>query len=109
MSLGQFSVLVGTPKRWVQNAFQALSLPPTYTVQVARRLAFARAITEAAVAHLLSGATLLVEHGHDQGPAVQALFHQHGYHGIHGFKDLAGIDRVVGGKWATFRSGNLGT
>lgn len=61
-----------------------------------------RAITEAAVAHLLSGATLLVEHGHDQRPAVQALFHQHGYQKVRGYKDLAGIDRVVGG-------GNLGT
>ena len=48
MTLGQFSVLVGTRKRWVQNAFQALGLPPTYTVQVARRLAFARALKEAA-------------------------------------------------------------
>ena len=68
-----------------------------------------RAITESAIPHLSPGASLLLEHGHDQGAAVQALFHQHDYHGIHGFKDLAGIDRVVGGKWATFRSGNLGT
>jgi len=48
MTLGQFSLLVGAPKRWVQNAFQALGMPPTYTLQVARRLAFARALKEAA-------------------------------------------------------------
>ena len=61
-----------------------------------------RAITEAAVAHLLPGATLLLEHGHDQGAAVRALFQQNGYQEVRGFKDLAGIDRVVGG-------GSLGT
>lgn len=61
-----------------------------------------RTITGNAIPHLLPGATLLVEHGHDQGAAVQDLFHQHGYREVRGFKDLAGIDRVVGG-------GNLGT
>ena len=56
-----------------------------------------RAITGTAIAHLLPGATLLVEHGHDQGAAVEGLFHQHGYHDVRGFKDLAGNDRIVGG------------
>lgn len=47
MTLGQFSILVGAPKRWVQNAFQALGLAPVYTESTARRLAFARVLKEA--------------------------------------------------------------
>jgi hypothetical protein len=47
MTLGQFSTAVGAPKRWVQNAFQALGLPAAYTEPLARRLAFAKAVKEA--------------------------------------------------------------
>jgi hypothetical protein len=47
MTLGQFSTAVGAPKRWVQNAFQALGLPAEYTEPLARRLAFAKAVKEA--------------------------------------------------------------
>ena len=56
-----------------------------------------RTITETARAHLLPGAALLVEHGHDQGAAVQSLFRRHGYENVRGYEDLAGNDRVVGG------------
>ena len=47
MTLGQFALCVDAPKRWVQNAFQALDLPPRYTPELARRLALARAIKRA--------------------------------------------------------------
>lgn len=47
MTLGQFATAVGAPKRWVQNAFQALGLPAEYTEPLARRLAFARVVKEA--------------------------------------------------------------
>jgi hypothetical protein len=47
MTLGQFATAVGAPKRWVQNAFQALGLPAVYTEPLARRLAFAKAVKEA--------------------------------------------------------------
>jgi methylase of polypeptide subunit release factors len=50
-----------------------------------------------AIAHLLPGATLLIEHGHDQGAAVEALFHHYGYQDVRGYKDLDGTDRVVVG------------
>jgi transcriptional regulator with XRE-family HTH domain len=46
-TLGQFATAVGAPKRWVQNAFQALGLPAVYTEPLARRLAFAKAVKEA--------------------------------------------------------------
>ncbi|HEX9580652.1 MAG TPA: hypothetical protein VF970_06050 [Gemmatimonadales bacterium] len=47
MTLGQFATAVGAPPRWVQNAFQALGLPARYNQELARRLAFARAVKEA--------------------------------------------------------------
>jgi hypothetical protein len=47
VTLGEFSVAVGAPKRWVQNAFQALGLKAHYTEDLARRLSFARAVKEA--------------------------------------------------------------
>lgn len=56
-----------------------------------------RVIAESAAAHLLAGATLLVEHGHDQGPAVQDLFRRHGYQEVRSYKDLGGNDRVTAG------------
>jgi release factor glutamine methyltransferase len=56
-----------------------------------------RRIAACAAAHLLPGAALALEHGHDQGPAVQDLFHQHGYRNVRARKDLAGNERVVVG------------
>ena len=47
MTLGQFATAVGASKRWVQNAFQALGLPPEYTEGLARQLAFARVLKQA--------------------------------------------------------------
>lgn len=47
MTLGEFATAVGAPRRWVQNAFQALDLPAVYTEPLARRLAFAKAVKEA--------------------------------------------------------------
>ena len=56
-----------------------------------------RVIAESAAAHLLAGATLLIEHSHDQGPAVQNLFRRHGYQDVRSYKDLGGNDRVAAG------------
>lgn len=56
-----------------------------------------RDITACAASHLLPGATLVLEHGHDQGPAVWALFREHGYRDVRDYKDLGGNDRVVAG------------
>jgi hypothetical protein len=47
MTLGQFATAVGAPRRWIQNAFQALGLPAQYSEPLARRLAFAKAVKEA--------------------------------------------------------------
>ena len=42
MTLGQFAVAVGAPRRWVQNAMAVLGLPARYDAEGAKRLAFTR-------------------------------------------------------------------
>ena len=49
--------------------------------------------------HLKSPGWLLLEHGYDQGSAVQALLTGLGYHGVSVMKDLAQNERVCAGKW----------
>jgi hypothetical protein len=61
MTLGRFATLVGAPKRWVQNAFQALGLPPVYTEELARRLAFAGLLKESCGLPLRRGFPLAAE------------------------------------------------
>lgn len=46
MTLGQFAVAAGASTRWVLNAFRVLGLRGGYTVDNARRLAFARLLKE---------------------------------------------------------------
>lgn len=41
---------------------------------------------------------LLLEHGYDQAGAVRALLQQHGFIEVFSAKDMAGIERVSGGK-----------
>lgn len=52
-----------------------------------------------APAHLLPGAWLLLEHGHDQATAVQALLHATGFEAVATRPDLAGLPRCTGGRW----------
>ena len=58
-----------------------------------------RTIAAQAPMHLLPGGWLLLEHGHDQAYAVQALLHQAGFDQVQSRKDLAGIPRCTGGRW----------
>jgi release factor glutamine methyltransferase len=51
-----------------------------------------------ASAHLHPGAWLLLEHGHDQAGAVQALFQQHGFELAQTRPDLAGMPRFTGAR-----------
>ena len=57
-----------------------------------------RTIAAGAVARLVRGGTLAVEHGYDQSDAVRALFADAGFAGIEARRDLAGIPRVVAGR-----------
>lgn len=56
-----------------------------------------RAVAAAAPAHLLPGGWLLVEHGWDQAPAVQALLAP-AFGSVGSRHDLAGIARCTGGR-----------
>lgn len=58
-----------------------------------------RTLIEQAPQWLRSGGWLLLEHGHDQAPAVQQLLHARGFTQVQGRQDLAGIVRCSGGQW----------
>lgn len=50
-------------------------------------------------AHLRPGGWLLLEHGHNQAPAVRALLAAAGFARVQSRRDLAGIERCSGGQW----------
>lgn len=58
-----------------------------------------RTIVAQAPAHLRPGGWLLLEHGHDQAQAVQALLHARGFIQVQSRNDLANIARCTGGQW----------
>ena len=57
-----------------------------------------RTIVAGAPAHLVTGGWLLLEHGYDQAAQVRALLDAHGYTEVQSWRDLAGIERVSGGR-----------
>lgn len=62
-------------------------------------LAALREIIANAPDHLRPGGWLFCEHGHDQAEAVRVLLRHAGFTEIHSRRDLAGIERVSGGRW----------
>ena len=58
-----------------------------------------RQLIQGAPDHLLPGAWLLLEHGHDQAHAVQALLERHGFGPAQTRHDLAGLPRCTGAAW----------
>ncbi len=63
-------------------------------------LATLQHIIDAAHSRLTAGGWLLLEHGSAQGPAVQRLLMHHGYRQVDTWADIAGLDRVSGGRSA---------
>jgi len=63
-------------------------------------LASLRAIAEAAPAHLDSGGWLLFEHGHDQAARCRELLSHVGFAEVFSRADIAGIERISGGRVA---------
>lgn len=57
-----------------------------------------RTIIAGAAAHLAPDGWLLLEHGYDQAEAVHALLTDAGYLEAQSWRDLAGIERVSGGR-----------
>jgi len=63
-------------------------------------LAALRQLIDGAPDHLIPGAWLLLEHGHDQADAVRRLLQARGFGNLSTRVDLAGIDRCTGAAWA---------
>jgi release factor glutamine methyltransferase len=59
-----------------------------------------RIIIAGAPGHLVARGWLLMEHGYDQAPQVRALLGAGGFTEVQSWKDLAGIERVSGGRLA---------
>jgi release factor glutamine methyltransferase len=59
-----------------------------------------RILAAGAPRHLQPGGWLLLEHGHDQAAAVRALLSDAGMNEVASWTDLAGIERVSGGRMA---------
>lgn len=55
-------------------------------------------IVDGAATYLKPGGWLLMEHGYDQSGAVRKLLEQRGFAEVQSWRDLAGIERVSGGK-----------
>lgn len=62
-------------------------------------LYFYRLIAKESVKHIQKGGYLLLEIGYDQGESVSELLKEQGYEDIRIKKDLAGLDRVVMGRY----------
>jgi release factor glutamine methyltransferase len=56
-------------------------------------------IVTGAPEHLMDGGWLLLEHGYEQAADVIKLLQQHGFERTCTLHDIAGLDRVSGGKW----------
>lgn len=59
-----------------------------------------RSIIVGAHSHLNAGAWLLMEHGFDQAQDVRKLLINKGFEQVQSWHDLAGHERISGGKWA---------
>jgi release factor glutamine methyltransferase len=57
-----------------------------------------RTIVHGSRQHLLPGAWLLMEHGYDQAASARALLDAAGYTEVQSWRDIAGIERVSGGR-----------
>lgn len=57
-----------------------------------------RTICKMAADRLRTDGWLLLEHGHDQGPACVQILDSGGYHCVETFRDLEGTNRVVAGR-----------
>ena len=72
--------------------------PPAALASGADGLDAIRAIVSGAARHLHPGGWLLLEHGHDQGPAVRALLDAAGFADVATERDLEARDRVTLGR-----------
>lgn len=73
--------------------------PPSALTDHANGMTALSTIIEGAPAYLMAGGWLLLEHGYDQATAVRTQLIRAGWSEVQSWKDLAGIERVSGGRW----------
>lgn len=99
-----FDLLVSNPP-YVEGGDSHLSQgdvrfePVSALVAAEQGLADLRQLVSGAPEHLRGGGWLLLEHGFDQGEAVRTLLHQRGFTQVETRQDLAGLERISGGRW----------
>lgn len=104
---GQFDLILSNPPyialdEWDDLDFEVRTFDPRLALtDEADGLSAYRTLTQHAGLHLKTDGHLMVEIGHTQGSAVQALFNSAGFIQIKCLPDMAGRDRVVKGVWST--------
>lgn len=96
-----FDLIVSNPPYIEKDDEHLLNLkyePRSALTDEADGLTFIAEIVTKAKQHLTSGGWLLVEHGYDQGPAVECLFRIAGLAAVRTVKDYGGNDRVTMGR-----------
>lgn len=99
----QFDLIVSNPP-YIADGDRHLSEgdlrfePSGALTDFADGLSALRTIVAGAPAHLAPGSWLLMEHGYDQAAAVRSLLSEAGYTEVQSWQDLAGIERVSGGR-----------
>lgn len=73
--------------------------PPAALIADQDGLADLHTIVHGAPQHLNAGGALMVEHGHDQGPQVRAIFAAAGFTNIESTRDYGDNERVTEGRW----------
>jgi release factor glutamine methyltransferase len=79
--------------------------PPMALTDFADGLACIRRLVAGAPGVLRPGGWLLMEHGYDQADAVRGLLAAAGFEDIQSWRDLAGIERMTGGRVQETQSG----
>ena len=97
----RFGLILSNPPYVAENDAHLAALahePRSALTAGANGLDDLRVIVAGATSHLLPGAWLLLEHGHDQGPAVRALLTAAGLRDTETRNDLAGLPRCTGAR-----------
>ena len=98
----QFDIIVSNPP-YIASGDEHLSQgdlrfePQGALTAHADGLSALRTIADGAPQHLVPGGWLLMEHGYDQAAQVRGLLARH-YDEVQSWRDLAGIERVTGGR-----------
>jgi len=101
-SQGRFDLIASNPPYVAEGDVHLAALrhePRSALVSGAGGLDAIRQVIAQAPSHLADGGWLLLEHGHDQAPAVRGMLQAAAFGYVASRRDLAGIERCTGAKW----------